>query len=134
VQATVRYAAELDYEVTMVKDATADYSDEEMHAALDFNIPNYASAILTTTETTSGLPVTREQNEIMPQTQRLVREWVSVGWKEMKLMNARITSGAAHWTVFCGHVCVVQLRIYASTEAACHTRSEATSANRESQT
>src|SRR6201984_1980164 len=50
VEATVRYAAELGYEVTMVKDATADYSDEEMHAALEVNIPNYASAIVTTTE------------------------------------------------------------------------------------
>jgi len=50
VEATIRYAAELGYEVTMVKDATADYSDEEMHAALDVNIPNYASAIVTTTE------------------------------------------------------------------------------------
>jgi ureidoacrylate peracid hydrolase len=50
VEATVRYAAELGYEVTMVKDATADYSDEEMHAALDINIPNYASAIVTTSE------------------------------------------------------------------------------------
>jgi ureidoacrylate peracid hydrolase len=48
VEATVRYVAELGYEVTMVKDATADYSDEEMHAALDINIPNYASAIVTT--------------------------------------------------------------------------------------
>ena len=50
VEATVRYAAELGYEVTMVKDATADYSNEEMHAALDVNIPNYASAIVTTAE------------------------------------------------------------------------------------
>ena len=49
-EATVRYAAELGYEVTLVKDATADYSDEEMHAALDVNIPNYASAIVTTNE------------------------------------------------------------------------------------
>jgi ureidoacrylate peracid hydrolase len=48
VEATVRYAAELGYEVTVVKDATADYSDEEMRAALDINIPNYASAIVTT--------------------------------------------------------------------------------------
>ena len=40
----------LGYEVTMVKDATADYSDQEMHAALDINIPNYASAMVTTTE------------------------------------------------------------------------------------
>ena len=32
----------------MIKDATADYSDEEMHAALDVNIPNYATATVTT--------------------------------------------------------------------------------------
>jgi len=50
VEATVRYAAELGYEVTVVKDATADYSDTEMHAALEVNIPNYASAIVTTAE------------------------------------------------------------------------------------
>src|ERR1700742_955435 len=31
-EATVRYAAELGYDVTGVKDATADYSDREMHA------------------------------------------------------------------------------------------------------
>src|SRR5215467_5853158 len=48
VEATVRYAAELGYEVTMVKDATASYSDKEMYAALEVNIPNYASAIVTT--------------------------------------------------------------------------------------
>ena len=36
--------------LAMVKDATANYSDEEMHAALDINIPNYASAIVTTDE------------------------------------------------------------------------------------
>jgi ureidoacrylate peracid hydrolase len=50
VEATVRFAAELGYEVTLVKDATADYSDEEMHAALDVNLPNYASAVVTTDE------------------------------------------------------------------------------------
>ena len=50
VEATVRYAMELGYEVTMVKDATADYSDREMHAALDVNIPSYASATVTTNE------------------------------------------------------------------------------------
>ena len=49
-RATVSFAAELGYEVTVVKDATADHSDEEMHAALDINIPNYASAIVTTNE------------------------------------------------------------------------------------
>ena len=50
VEATVRYAAELGYEVTVVKDATASYSDKEMHAALEVNIPNYASAIVSTDE------------------------------------------------------------------------------------
>jgi ureidoacrylate peracid hydrolase len=55
VEATVRYAAELGYEVTMVKDATADYSDVEMHAALDVNIPNYASAIVTANEVVESI-------------------------------------------------------------------------------
>ena len=50
IEATVRFAVELGYEVTVVKDATADYSDKEMQAALDINIPNYASAIVTTNE------------------------------------------------------------------------------------
>jgi nicotinamidase-related amidase len=50
VEATVRFAAELGYEVTMVKDATTDYSDVEMRAALEVNIPNYASAVVTTDE------------------------------------------------------------------------------------
>ena len=55
VEATVRYAAELGYEVTVVRDATASYSDEEMHAALDINIPNYASAIVTTQEVVNSI-------------------------------------------------------------------------------
>jgi nicotinamidase-related amidase len=55
VEATVRFAAELGYEVTVVKDATADYSDEEMHAALDINIPNYASAIVSTEEIVASI-------------------------------------------------------------------------------
>lgn len=50
VEATVRFAAELGYEVTLVKDATADYSDAHMHAALEINIPSYASVIVTATE------------------------------------------------------------------------------------
>jgi ureidoacrylate peracid hydrolase len=33
-----------------VRDATASYSDEHMHAALDVNIPNYASAIVMTSQ------------------------------------------------------------------------------------
>jgi ureidoacrylate peracid hydrolase len=50
IEATVRFGAELGYQVTVVKDATADYSDAEMHAALDINMPNYASAIVTADE------------------------------------------------------------------------------------
>jgi len=50
VEATVRYAAELGYEVTVIRDATASYSDEQMHAALDVNIPNYAGSVVTTVE------------------------------------------------------------------------------------
>jgi nicotinamidase-related amidase len=50
VEATVRYGAELGYDVTVVKDAIADYSDIEMCAALEVNLPNYASAIVTTDE------------------------------------------------------------------------------------
>ena len=50
IEATVRFAVELGYEVTVVRDATADYSDEMMHVALDINLPNYASAIVTTKE------------------------------------------------------------------------------------
>jgi ureidoacrylate peracid hydrolase len=55
IEATVRYGAELGYGVTVVRDATADYSDEAMHAALDINIPNYASAIVTTDEMVAEL-------------------------------------------------------------------------------
>jgi nicotinamidase-related amidase len=50
VESTVRFAAELGYEVTVVKDATADYSEEMMHAAFEINLPNYANAIVTTSE------------------------------------------------------------------------------------
>src|SRR5262245_1427170 len=55
VESTVRFAAELGYEVTMVQDATASFSDEEMHAALDINIPNYTSAIVTTNAVVDAL-------------------------------------------------------------------------------
>ena len=50
VEATVRFAAELGYDVTVVKDAAADYSDVEMRAALEVNLPNYANAIVFTSE------------------------------------------------------------------------------------
>lgn len=55
VESTVRFAAELGYDATLVKDATADYSDQHMHAALVTNLPNYANAILTTDEVVEAL-------------------------------------------------------------------------------
>jgi len=36
-------------------DATAGYSDREMHAALEVNIPNYASAIVGTKEVVTSM-------------------------------------------------------------------------------
>jgi nicotinamidase-related amidase len=58
IEATVRFAAELGYDVTVVKDAVADYSDEMMHAALVINMPNYASAIVTTEEVVAAIAAT----------------------------------------------------------------------------
>jgi nicotinamidase-related amidase len=58
IEATVRFAAELGYDVTVVKDAVADYSDEMMHAALELNMPNYASAIVTADEVVTALAQT----------------------------------------------------------------------------
>ena len=66
VEATVRYAAELGYEVTMVQDATADYSDKEMHAALEINIPNYATAIVTTEEIVAAISPAAVQASARP--------------------------------------------------------------------
>jgi nicotinamidase-related amidase len=59
IEATVRFAAELGYDVTVVRDATADYTDEMMHAALDINIPNYVSAVVTTEEAVGSLAYAR---------------------------------------------------------------------------
>jgi nicotinamidase-related amidase len=55
VEATVRYAVELGYDVTVVNDAIADYSDVEMHAALEVNLPNYARAIVPTDEIVNAI-------------------------------------------------------------------------------
>jgi ureidoacrylate peracid hydrolase len=38
------------YEVTVVRDATADYTDKMMHATLDISLRNYANAIVTATQ------------------------------------------------------------------------------------
>jgi nicotinamidase-related amidase len=50
IEATGRSATELGYHVTLVKDATADFSPEAMHAAHAINGPTYAHAITTADE------------------------------------------------------------------------------------
>jgi nicotinamidase-related amidase len=62
----VRFAAELGYDVTLVKDATADYTEEFMRAAIVTNIPNYASAILTTQEVIDALKGTSPVEQDSP--------------------------------------------------------------------
>ena len=63
VESTVRFAVELGYDVTLVKDATADYSEEFMHAALVTNLPNYASAIVTAQEVADALLTSHQLTE-----------------------------------------------------------------------
>jgi nicotinamidase-related amidase len=48
IESTGRFGMELGYHVTLVKDATAAFSHEAMHAAHAINGPTYAHAILTT--------------------------------------------------------------------------------------
>jgi nicotinamidase-related amidase len=48
IEATARDGAELGYHVTLVRDATAAFSPEAMHAAHEVNGPTFAHAILTT--------------------------------------------------------------------------------------
>ena len=59
IEATVRFAAELGYDVTVGSDAVADYSDDMMRAALEINMPNYASAIVTTQDIVEALSAMR---------------------------------------------------------------------------
>jgi nicotinamidase-related amidase len=56
IETTARYAAELGYHVTLVRDATAAVKREMMHAAHELNGPTYAHAILTTRELAAALP------------------------------------------------------------------------------
>jgi nicotinamidase-related amidase len=56
IEATSRYAMELGYHVTLVKDATAAFSADRMHAAHVLNGPNFAHAIKSTAELITLLP------------------------------------------------------------------------------
>jgi len=56
IESTGRFAMELGYHVTLVRDATAAFSHDHMHAAHTLNGPTFAHAILTTSELLAALP------------------------------------------------------------------------------
>ncbi|MFF3513257.1 isochorismatase family cysteine hydrolase [Streptomyces sp. NPDC002573] len=55
IESTARFAMELGYHVTLVRDATAAFQPEMMHAAHELNGPTFAHAILTTAELVAAL-------------------------------------------------------------------------------
>jgi nicotinamidase-related amidase len=56
IESTARFGMELGYHVTLVKDATAAFSPQAMHAAHEVNGPLFAHAILTTAQVIAQLP------------------------------------------------------------------------------
>ena len=56
IESTARFGMELGYHVTLVKDATAAFDQEGMHAAHEVNGPRFAHALLTTEELLALLP------------------------------------------------------------------------------
>ena len=56
IESTARFAMELGYHVTLVRDATAALRPEMMHAAHELNGPTFAHAIRTTAELIAALP------------------------------------------------------------------------------
>jgi nicotinamidase-related amidase len=64
IEATARFAAELGYEVTAVKDATASHTNDHLHAAFEVNIPNYANAVVTTAELVGAISAWKTMTEI----------------------------------------------------------------------
>ncbi|MDH4566474.1 cysteine hydrolase [Pseudomonas sp. BN414] len=55
IEATARFASELGYHVTLVRDATAAFRHDMMHAAHELNGPTFAHAIVTTNELIANL-------------------------------------------------------------------------------
>lgn len=56
IECTGRFANELGYHVTLVRDATAAFSAAAMQAAHEINAPSYAHAVLSTAELLTALP------------------------------------------------------------------------------
>jgi nicotinamidase-related amidase len=63
IESTARYAMELGYHVTLVRDATAAFTHEMMHAAHELNGPTYAHSILTTVEVIAALSTASHTEE-----------------------------------------------------------------------
>jgi nicotinamidase-related amidase len=55
IECTARYASEMGYHVTLVRDATAAFKPEMMHAAHELNGPTFAHSIVTTDELVASL-------------------------------------------------------------------------------
>lgn len=55
IECTARYASEMGYHVTLVRDATAAFKREMMHAAHELNGPTFAHSIVTTGELVAHL-------------------------------------------------------------------------------
>lgn len=55
IEGTARSAVDLGYHTTLVRDATAAFSAEAMHAAHDINAPNFAHAVVTTRDLVAAL-------------------------------------------------------------------------------
>jgi len=59
-ESTGKFAVEMGYHVTLVKDATAAASADAMRCAHEINGPTYAHSILTTAEVLQALPVVKQ--------------------------------------------------------------------------
>ncbi len=57
IEATARFASELGYHVTLVRDATAAFRHDMMHAAHELNGPTFAHSIVTTNELIAHLAI-----------------------------------------------------------------------------
>jgi hypothetical protein len=59
------HAMEVSYHVTLVRDATAAFTHDMMHAAHEPNEPTFAHSILTITEVIAALPTAPHSEEIV---------------------------------------------------------------------
>ena len=55
IDSTARYAVELGYHVTLIKDGIGAFNWEEIHATVDLNFPNYGHDLVTTEELINSL-------------------------------------------------------------------------------